>query len=330
MAHDVFISYSSKDKITADAICHVLEQNGVRCWIAPRDIPPGANYGGEIIRGIKDCKVFLLIFSKDSNASPAVAKEVERAILGYRKTVIPFRINDVAMSENLEFFLTDVHWLDAYPNDNVFGNLVTAVINALGISAEPVPAEPVTPAPPKPAKAKKPLTLTKKAKTILAAALSLALVVGLVFGGIALWGGNGGSRISKSVAVGDVVTFGDYEWLVLDVQDGKALILSDKTLEIMAYHSEDVDITWADCSLREYLNGEFYNNTFSTAEKVRIIETELKNKANNYFGTKGGANTKDKVFLLSIEEVEKYFGDSGQLESKNAEYYRQTQLWLLR
>jgi len=50
MAHDVFISHSSVDKNAADAICHALEQSGVKCWIAPRDIQPGANYGGEIIR----------------------------------------------------------------------------------------------------------------------------------------------------------------------------------------------------------------------------------------------------------------------------------------
>ena len=135
MAHDVFISHSSVDKKAADAICHSLEQNGVKCWIAPRDIQPGANYGGEIIRGIKECTVFLLIFSHEANVSPAVAKEVERAVLGYNKIVMPFRIEDVPMSANLEFFLTDVHWLDAYPDDTVFENLVTAVKNALGMNA---------------------------------------------------------------------------------------------------------------------------------------------------------------------------------------------------
>ena len=135
MAHDVFISHSSVDKKAADAICHSLEQSGIKCWIAPRDIRAGENYGGEIIRGIQDCKIFLLIFSNEANTSPAVAKEVERAVLGYRKIVIPYRIEDVAMSANLEFFLTDVHWLDAYPDDTVFENLITAVKNALGLSA---------------------------------------------------------------------------------------------------------------------------------------------------------------------------------------------------
>jgi hypothetical protein len=60
--HDVFISHSTKDNQVADAICHVLEQNGVRCWIAPRDIAAGTDYGTEIIRGIKNCTVFFLFF----------------------------------------------------------------------------------------------------------------------------------------------------------------------------------------------------------------------------------------------------------------------------
>jgi len=92
--------------------------------------------------------VFLLVFSKDANSSAAVAKEVERAVLGYKKTVIPFRIEDTAMSENLEFFLTDVHWLDAFPDDTMFDNLVTAVKNILGMAAAPeAQVSPPTPAP---------------------------------------------------------------------------------------------------------------------------------------------------------------------------------------
>jgi len=169
MPHDVFISHSSVNRKAADAICHTLEQNGVKCWIAPRDIQPGANYGAEIIRGIRDCKVLLLVFSKDANASPAVVKEVELAALEYAKTVIPFRIENVATSENLKFFLAGVHWLDAFPDDTVFDNLVMVVRNALGMPAtretKPAPPLSVSPAkqietviiqPPKPAKAPEP------------------------------------------------------------------------------------------------------------------------------------------------------------------------------
>ena len=136
MAHDIFISHSSSDKQKADDICRTLEQNGIKCWIAPRDIPAGASYGGEIIKGIKDCKAFLLIFSKEANSSPAVAKEVERAVLGYNKKVITYRLENAELGENLEFFLTDVHWLDALPDDGTYNNLITAVNNSPGMTAK--------------------------------------------------------------------------------------------------------------------------------------------------------------------------------------------------
>lgn len=68
--------------------------------------------------------------------------------------------------------------------------------------------------------------------------------------------------------------------------------------------------------MRKYLNGEFYN-TFSEPDRVRIIEVVNENKDNPWYGTKGGNPTTDKIFLLSIDEVVKYFGDSGQLETKN-------------
>ena len=191
MAHDVFISHSSVDKKAADAICHTLEQNGVKCWIAPRDIRAGEAYGGEIIRGIQECKVFLLVFSREANASPAVAKEVERAVLGYRKTVIPYRIEDVAMSANLEFFLTDVHWLDAYPDDTVFENLVTAVKNALGLNAAPssgtapqgpnAPQHATGPAQPAPGAMQQPAPQRKRKWLLLAIAVAAAAVLAVVF-----------------------------------------------------------------------------------------------------------------------------------------------------
>ena len=62
MVHDIFISYSTKDKQTADAICHVLEQNNLKCWIAPRNIVSGKNYAKEIMDGLKEAKVVVLVY----------------------------------------------------------------------------------------------------------------------------------------------------------------------------------------------------------------------------------------------------------------------------
>ena len=62
MVHDVFISYSTKDKVTADAICHILEENDMKCWIAPRNISSGQPYAEEILNAIKSTKIVVLVF----------------------------------------------------------------------------------------------------------------------------------------------------------------------------------------------------------------------------------------------------------------------------
>jgi formylglycine-generating enzyme required for sulfatase activity len=112
MAHDVFISYSQKDKVTADAACAALEAAGIRCWIAPRDVLAGKNWGGSIVRAIGESRVMMLVFSSQSNNSQQVLREVERAV-NKGVVVVPFRIEDVKPSEDLEYYLSAPHWLDA-------------------------------------------------------------------------------------------------------------------------------------------------------------------------------------------------------------------------
>ena len=112
MAHEVFISHSSQDKPVADAVTASLEQSGVRCWIAPRDIRPGASWGGAIVEAIEASSVMVVIFSAQSNASKQVMREVERAVQ-HDVVVVPFRIEDVTPSKDMEYFLSSTHWLDA-------------------------------------------------------------------------------------------------------------------------------------------------------------------------------------------------------------------------
>ncbi|MDR0248760.1 MAG: DUF6273 domain-containing protein [Oscillospiraceae bacterium] len=115
---------------------------------------------------------------------------------------------------------------------------------------------------------------------------------------------------------GDLVSFGNVVWRVLDVQGGKALLISEEVLFSRAYHSAARSVTWAESDLRAYLNGDFFDGAFTYAEKERVIDTYCENAANQWRGTSGGEDTTDKVFLLSLEEVVKYFGDSGQLASR--------------
>ena len=126
--------------------------------------------------------------------------------------------------------------------------------------------------------------------------------------------------------VGDKILFGNYDWQVLDIQNDSALIITENIIEQRPYHDAYVGITWADCSLRKYLNGEFYDR-FNKDDKSRICPVINKNPDNQWYGTKGGEDTRDRIFLLSIEEVVcKYFGDSSSKlynPGKNQRYWFQ-------
>jgi len=138
MAHDVFLSFSSRDKSVADAVCHGLEARGVRCWVAGRDIRPGQNWGGAIVEAIADSVVMVLIFSDDANRSAQVLREVERGV-SKGVTVIPFRIEDVVPSTDFEYYLSAPHWLDAFspPLDANIARLATAVRGFMKVPATP-------------------------------------------------------------------------------------------------------------------------------------------------------------------------------------------------
>jgi WD40 repeat protein len=114
--HDVFISYSSKDKQTADAACAALEAERVRCWIAPRDIRPGMDWGGAIIDAIADSRVLVLLFTEHSNQSPQVLREVERAV-SKGLVIVPMRLDDAPPSKGMEYFISASHWMDALSGD---------------------------------------------------------------------------------------------------------------------------------------------------------------------------------------------------------------------
>ncbi|MHB8084821.1 MAG: toll/interleukin-1 receptor domain-containing protein [Dehalococcoidia bacterium] len=112
MAHDVFISYSSKDKTVADAVCASLEARKIRCWIAPRDVLPGEVYAEALIESLNESRLMVLVFSANSNDSPQVIREVERAV-NKGVPIIPFRIEDIIPSKSMEYFVSSSHWLDA-------------------------------------------------------------------------------------------------------------------------------------------------------------------------------------------------------------------------
>jgi hypothetical protein len=112
MAHDIFLSHSRHDKLTADAVCNRLESAGIRCWLAPRNVDPGADWTESILQAIRSCRVMVLVFSDHANESRHVRIEVAHAFK-HELIIIPFRIYAAPPKGNLEYYLDGVHWLDA-------------------------------------------------------------------------------------------------------------------------------------------------------------------------------------------------------------------------
>src|SRR3982751_1405475 len=128
MAHDVFISHSTRDKPVSDAVCAALEAAGIRCWVAPRDVQPGRSFAGEITRAIQQSKAMVLIFSAHSNNSEQVLREVQLAVSSHLH-IVQLRIEDVRPNDDLTYFLSTPHWLDALtpPLENHLQRLAVAV-----------------------------------------------------------------------------------------------------------------------------------------------------------------------------------------------------------
>ncbi|HVF73366.1 MAG TPA: toll/interleukin-1 receptor domain-containing protein [Chthoniobacterales bacterium] len=150
----IFLSYASRDKLIADAICSRLENQNIRCWIAPRDVHPGADYSNQIADALERSTAMVMVFSSGSNASRHVKSEIDRAFsLG--KVIIPFRVEDVELDKGLAYYLSKTHWLDALtkPLDQHIDRLAGTIRKVSGIEPPPVPLAQPVPLPPAPAPA---------------------------------------------------------------------------------------------------------------------------------------------------------------------------------
>ena len=116
---------------------------------------------------------------------------------------------------------------------------------------------------------------------------------------------------------GEIIAFGNYKWRVLDVSDDKTLLLSEKVIE---EKWKPCGYWWKNNDMRKYLNGEFLLN-FTEEQREKIIETQINNPKNLWYGTDNGDDTYDKVFLLSLDEVDRYFGNSGDYKERRNETY---------
>ena len=179
---------------------------------------------------------------------------------------------------------------------------------------------------------KNPATQKSMKDTPLIVTVAVVLVIAMVGGGI--WAVNipeektGVSNTASDLAGLDATyngsyytfTYGSYpqgedgeeqpiEWRVLAVENGRALVISEKLLDYVQYNETYTDVTWEACSLRVWMNNDFLNRAFTADEQAKIATVTNRNPDNPEYGTKGGKTTRDRIFALSIDEAKKYFSD---------------------
>ncbi len=130
---------------------------------------------------------------------------------------------------------------------------------------------------------------------------------------------NNTSNIGSQIKMGYYAD-SNLEWIVLDENDSEVLLLSKYAIEQKPYNDEFADVTWEECSLRHWLNDEFYSTAFNDSEKNCIKMTTVINGDNPFNGTEGGNDTEDRVFLLSIEEANRYFDSDESRMAKATEH----------
>ncbi len=324
----IFISHSSNNSAVAEDICGLIESNGHKCFLAPRDIRSGREYAEEIIDGIDRSDVMLLILSADSNSSPHVLREIERAV-SKKIPVIVYKLENVQLSKSMEYFLMTHQWVSAKPG--IDHSEVLRCINELAAGNAPQTAAPqaAAPQPPEQKPAKKDKPRKSKAPLIVAIiAFSLVALIAIVLSAVVQifdsMAENGviddivseatkeeGFEIVGDMLLGEKLTFGLYngepvQWRFINVsEDGtKAVIISEKILTMKCYDA-------AEGGKYNFYDGEYYWSTPSSeldAELDRLLR-----------GDNGWESSNIRAWLNSDKENVTYVGQPPNQQAMSEE-----------
>lgn len=172
----------------------------------------------------------------------------------------------------------------------------------------------------------------QKSKKLLAFVAAVVLVGAIAGGVLLMCPKEEPVEDTVSLEIGDYLNLGHYDtlqrWIVLDKDEDKVLLLSLYPICNRAYNDERNDVTWSTCSLREWLNTDFLTQAFSPEDRERIVDTPVHTEDNPWYGTPGGDDTVDKVFLLSIEEAEKYLSEDEYRITRPNGYGFSVRWWL--
>ena len=284
-----FISYSSKNRASADALRELLQRNGIATWMAPGDIPAGKLYAETITDALKNCACFVLILTEQSLRSKWVPKELERAV-SYKKPIIPVKLEEIDLDEKFELYigeyqLVSIDQIDDSTADmqRIIAGIKTHTNTGFPFSNPyPIANDPISPAE------------------------SSSLIKGKAL-----------------LAVGDIIEFGHYyiddedemlpiKWRVLHIKNNKALLISCDCLDSKPFNVDARTNLWKDCTLRKWMNEDFYHTAFSNEEKSIILKSSI--------FTERSGKTSDNVFLLSREQTQTYFHSDNARCCKPTEY----------
>ncbi len=316
----IFLSHASENADIAEKICRSLEENGTKCFIAPRDIRPGREYAEEIINGIDESAAVVLLMSREANRSPHVLREVEHAVSA-NIPILVYKLENVTLSKSMEYFLMTHQWVDSAPQEN-FADI-------LAFAKELEEQGSVTPERVRNAAGKR-IGLIAAAGAVLAAAA-------VIF--FATWFA-GKKDAPVPVQVGDTVRFGSYldediRWRVLRIsEDGEqAVLISSDILTMKAYdaaesgrynYDGDVDYwsreseadtdmalqarvrgnsDWSASNIRTWLNSDSEVVTYSDQPPMATAMAEKKNGYQNEAGFLCGFTKEEREAIVETEIV---------------------------
>lgn len=283
----IFISHSSKDAGAASELTKTLEDAGNLCFIAPRDIRGGHEYAEEIIDGIDKSDAMVVVLSENSNKSPHVLREVERAV-SRSIPIIIYKLEDVQLTRSMEYFLMTHQWVNAAGNEDY--GVVADCINTLDIEKNSNAKSQNTPKQnePKPGN-------HRKIKAVIAAAAAVVVIAAASVLYMTLRG-NAGAK--GSVSLGDTIVLGTYydspiSWRVINISENakEAVLVSENILTMKAFDAAE--------SGRYNHDGQGY---IKTGED---LGNEPKRQA-AAFGNSGWSSSNIRTWLNSDAEVVSY------------------------
>ena len=175
MAKDVFISYAKGDREWAEQVCSQLEEAGIECWIAPRDIAPGVTWPAAITEAIRQCRAMIVVFSQHANDSRQMAREVEVADSRH-VPILPVRVAEIEPAGDMEYFLGNRQWFDLHGGKverrRALPDAIASLLGQLELSG--ASAGPLAP-------------VATPAKRVVPKWIPLALAVGVAAAGLAFY-----------------------------------------------------------------------------------------------------------------------------------------------